>query len=127
MIDRPVREELLTAVREFLETELIPALTDQRLRFQTLVAANVLSIAEREWKEGESLAAADREGLARWFPEEQSNLQAQMKALCQRIRSGDFDNPVQFRALAAELRHSVERKLEVSNPRYLAAFRNLSG
>src|SRR5262249_18332763 len=48
MHDRPTAAELLSAVRQFLETELLPTLSDARLRFQTLVAANVLAVAERE-------------------------------------------------------------------------------
>src|ERR1700691_3232332 len=48
MHDRPTSTELIAAARLFLETELLPALTDPRLRFQTLVAAHVLGIVERE-------------------------------------------------------------------------------
>lgn len=46
--DRPNAGELATAVREFLEAEILPVLTDHRLRFRTLVAMNALSIVERE-------------------------------------------------------------------------------
>ena len=46
--DRPTAAELATAVREFLETEILPTLDDHRLRFRTLVAMNALSIVERE-------------------------------------------------------------------------------
>jgi Domain of unknown function (DUF6285) len=46
--DRPTAAELVAAVRGFLEAELLPALADARLRFQALVAANVLGVAERE-------------------------------------------------------------------------------
>ena len=46
MNDRPTAAELLAAARQFLEAELIPTLGDARLRFQTLVAANVLAIAK---------------------------------------------------------------------------------
>ncbi len=45
---RPSAGELATAVREFLEQEVLPATDDQRLRFRTLVAMNALSIVERE-------------------------------------------------------------------------------
>src|SRR5262249_26325493 len=53
MNDRPTAVELVNAVRQYLESELLPSLTDQRLKFQTLIAANVLSIAERELKSEE--------------------------------------------------------------------------
>jgi aminoglycoside phosphotransferase (APT) family kinase protein len=45
---RPSAGELATAVREFLEAELLPGLDDARLRFRTLVAMNALTIVERE-------------------------------------------------------------------------------
>ena len=48
MTDRPNARELAAAVREFLETEILPMLDDHRLRFRTLVAMNALSIVERE-------------------------------------------------------------------------------
>src|SRR5919204_2472607 len=48
MNDRPTAPELVDAVRRFLEGELIPTLADPRLRFQALVAANVLAIVARE-------------------------------------------------------------------------------
>ena len=46
--DRPTPEELVEAVREFLEEEVLPELDDRRLRFRTLVAMNALGIATRE-------------------------------------------------------------------------------
>ncbi|RTI21442.1 DUF6285 domain-containing protein, partial [Thermus scotoductus] len=55
MRDRPTAAELLQAVGEFLERELLPALEDPRLRFQTLVALNALGIARRELALGEAL------------------------------------------------------------------------
>src|SRR5437016_8371862 len=48
MHDRPDATELVAAARHFLETELLPNLTDQRMRYQALVAAHVLGIVERE-------------------------------------------------------------------------------
>jgi hypothetical protein len=124
MIDRPSRGELLSAVRKFLESELIPIQSDARLRFQTLVAANVLSIAEREWQHEGAQLAQEWEWLRRWVPATQSGeLVQSVAALCQRIRAGEFDETERFVALAADVRRSVERKLEISNPRYLAAFR----
>ena len=51
MTDRPNARELAAAVHEFLETEILPALNDPRMRFRTLVAMNALSIVERESSE----------------------------------------------------------------------------
>ena len=46
--DRPTPQELAEAVREFLQSEILPILDDHRLKFRTLVAINGLGIAERE-------------------------------------------------------------------------------
>jgi hypothetical protein len=127
MNDRPTASELIDAVRGYLEKELLPALTDARLRFQTLVAANVLAIAgrelateaatlEEEWGLLDALLGQVtlppmtdlREAVARRNQE-----------LCERIRAGDFDEPGRFRELSTALRRLVVRKLEVANPRYL--------
>jgi hypothetical protein len=124
MIDRPNGPEMLAAIRQFLETELIPTQSDARLRFQTLVAANVLAIAEREWQHEDALRARECEWLSRWVgPVQKGELWQASVALCRRIRGGEFDTPDSFRTLARDIRRSVESKLEIANPRYLAAFR----
>jgi len=47
--DRPDVSELIDAVRQHLEQQVIPAVKDDpKLYFQTLVAANVLKIAGRD-------------------------------------------------------------------------------
>src|SRR2546430_16217426 len=56
MSDRPTASELADAVREFLETEVLPSVQDPRLRFRLLVAANALSIARRDLEMGDDLA-----------------------------------------------------------------------
>ena len=128
MNDRPTAAELIDAVRGYLEKELLPALTDARLRFQTLVAANVLAIAGRELAtEAESLdeewerldALLGRaEKPARPADLRQASLRRNGE-LCERIRAGDFDEPGRSRELAAVLRDLVLRKLQVANPRFL--------
>ncbi len=42
-----MKEAVATAVREFLEDDILPVLTDRRLRFRTLVVMNALAIVER--------------------------------------------------------------------------------
>src|SRR5207302_6017650 len=64
MNDRPTAVELVAAARQYLERELIPTLSDARLRFQTLVAANVLSIVERELQTEEDHLLQERQWLA---------------------------------------------------------------
>jgi Domain of unknown function (DUF6285) len=132
MTDRPTAAQLVEAVHHLLEAEVVPALTDARLRFQTLVAANVLSIVGRElatadadarlaWdqlaavlgaSEPQPLHAGDRSAALRQLNEE----------LCRRIRAGDYDEPVRFLGLLNQLRPLIVRKLEIANPRFLASY-----
>jgi hypothetical protein len=96
--DRPTPQELAEAVREFLQTEILPLLDDHRLRFRTLVAINGLGIAERELAAGTTPREEDWE-------------------LARRIRAGDVPDDA-----VALLKEQVARKLRVSNPRHLAKY-----
>ena len=96
MSDRPTAQELAEAIEEFLGGELLPALTDQRLRFRTLVAMNALGIVYRE------LAALPVEDDAEW------------RELARRIRAGDVP-PGTLRHVKAD----IERRLRIASPRYL--------
>jgi hypothetical protein len=128
MHDRPTSAELIDAVRQYLENELLPTLGDARLRFQTLIAANVLSIAGRELASEETSLREEWSIMTEVLgeqdlpPERLSELRRWVTAanhrLCQRVRQGDFDEPERFRNLAGRLRDLVVRKLEVANPRY---------
>jgi hypothetical protein len=130
MNDRPTAVELLAAVRQHLEAELIPTLTDARLRFQTLVAANVLAIVERELGAEEEQLLQEWQRLAdlldlpgpaplRVAALRQAVLQAN-DMLSEQIRQGHFDDRCRLLALCRQLRPLVARKLEIANPRYLA-------
>ena len=131
MHDRPTAAELLSAVRQFLETELLPGLTDARLRFQTLVAANVLAIAEREVGTEDQHLREEWDWLAGLLlltqpgPEATAELRRAVRAanvqLCSEIRKGHFDEPGEFLSVLRALRKGVLRKLEVANPRFLSA------
>jgi hypothetical protein len=134
MHDRPTAEELIAAVRLHLERELIPTLTDARLRFQTLVAFNVLAIVERELQQNEEVLREERRWLAELLgtplpePQQSQALRQQVRhateQLCQRIRTGQFDDPPRFAALSKRLREIVKQKLEVANPKYLVPVAN---
>ena len=100
MSDRPTALELLEAVEEFLSSEVLPTLDDQRLRFRTLVAMNALAIARRELE-------ADEPGLG----------EDEIRELARRIRAGDV--PADAHAI---LKEHVAAKLRVSNPQYLERY-----
>ena len=127
MNDRPTAVELIAAARHFLEKELLPAVGDARLRFQGLVAANVLAIAQRELEAGEDALVWEWQWLAELFGRREAVPGAALRAavlegnrrLCERIRAGDFDEPPRLLDLAEQLRRGVERKLQIANPRYV--------
>lgn len=127
MQDRPTAQELLDAVREFVATELLPTVTDPRLRFRTLVAANLLDMVGRELAlepdllRVEYARLADLLGDRRPAPSDSVELiaavAAQHATLCRLIRAGEAPNDS-----FAAVRNGVHAKLEIANPRYLADF-----
>lgn len=85
---------------EFLSTEILPTLDDQRLKFRTLVAMNALGIARRELESEEPDVS----------PEE-------LRELARRIRAGDVPADAH-----STLTAHVAAKLRVSNPAYLEKY-----
>ncbi len=99
MSERPTAQELCEAILEFLGGEILPTLTDQRLRFRTLVAMNALGIVHRE--------------LAALPPEDD----AEQRELARRIRLGDVPPGTLGRVKA-----DVEARLRIASPRYLERY-----
>ena len=100
MPDRPSALELIEAVTEFLSTEVLPAATDHRQRFRTLVALNALGIAYRELMSNETSLSDE-----------------QLAELARRIRAGDVRDGDH-----ALLKDHVAAKLRISNPGYLERY-----
>jgi hypothetical protein len=100
-MDRPTTAELAAAVREFLETELLPVLEDERLRFRTRVAMNALAICQRELEAG----AGDEP------------TQDELAEVARRIRAGDVPDD-----LLPWLKEHVAAKLRVASPRTLELY-----
>ncbi len=128
MNDRPTLEELIEAARLHIETNVIPAVKgDARLYFQTLVAINVLRVAERELTHGWSHLQAEwrrldhLEGEAQTIPasptEAAEALRVRNAELCARIRAGEYD--AESAALFAHLQANVREALEIANPKFL--------
>jgi hypothetical protein len=128
MQDRPHAAELAQAVREFIETEVLPGIDDPRLRFRALVAANGLTILEREITLGAPLVRREVGSLARLLgrtesiPDDLDELRRRAadlnRELARRIRAGD--SPV---GTLAHLIATVADKLRVASPRYLERYR----
>ncbi|MDE3024475.1 MAG: hypothetical protein KGI93_02780 [Acidobacteriota bacterium] len=100
MSERPTAQELAEAIVEFLGGEVLPTLTDRRLRFRTLVAMNALGIVHRE------LAALPLED------------DADRRELARRIRDGDVEA-----GMLARVKADVEARLAVASPRFLDRYR----
>lgn len=129
MFDLPTAAELIAAARQHLERQVIPGLADARLRFQTLVAANVLAVVERELAQGEQALAAAWGRLAALdgqpgLPPSGAALAAEVAArsqeLCRRIRAGEFDDGPRRAALLEHLRQTAVDELKVANPKFLS-------
>ena len=128
MQDRPSAAELAEAVREFIETEILPTIDDPRLRFRTLVAANGLGILEREIALGAPLVRREVGSLARLLgkadplPDDLDDLRRRAvdlnRELAQRIRAGDIPE-----GTLAHLLATAADKLRVASPRYLERYR----
>ncbi len=129
MQDRPDARELVDAVAGFLQRELVPTITDPRLRFRTLVAANVLSIVARELQTGSEPLRAEWQGLARILnrteepPRDDQTLREAVTRLyrewCALIRAGEMDDEPQCSAALDQAEAAVIAKLRIANPRYL--------
>jgi len=130
--DRPDVSELIDAVRQHLEQQVIPAVKDDpKLYFQTLVAANVLKIAGRDLALSvEQLHTAwDRlnelRGEAVPFPPNEQLAHSEMglrnRDLCAEIRAGEWDDPAQMKPLLAMAAANTVDALRVANPKFLAA------
>ena len=107
--DVPTAAELVAAVREFLEGDVMGA-TEGRVRFHARVAANVLGMVERELELGSAQAGAHAAALAGLGVADEA-------ALAGAIRDGSLDDRLD--EVAAVVRATVRAKLEVANPRYL--------
>jgi hypothetical protein len=97
--ERPTAQELTEAIQEFLAGEILPTLTDHRLRFRMLVAMNALSIVYREL---EKLPVED---------------DAEQRELAARIRAGDVPP-----GTIARVKADVAERLRIDSPRYLETY-----
>jgi hypothetical protein len=130
MQDRPDARELVEAAAGFLEREIIPILSDPRLRFRALVAANVLTIVSRELASGDAMLREEWRRLAHLLgknageppgrADELSNeVQAFTRELCARLRAGEADEEPLYSEAFNHAEATVIEKLRIANPRYL--------
>ena len=106
----PTAAELVEAVREFLERDVMEA-TDGRVRFHNRVAINALRMVERELDLGPDQAAAHQVRLAALGYSDEA-------ALASAIRAGELDD--QYEEVKAAITETVLDRLRVANPDYAA-------
>jgi hypothetical protein len=129
MQDRPAADELTEAVSQFLLEELAPALGDPRLRFRTLIAANLMAIVTRELRAGDAPLRAEWRALAELLgrrdapPADADALRAAIDAMGRelraRIRAGDADAGPWGEAARAYAEAAVIARLQIANPKFL--------
>ena len=107
--DRPTIEELVDAVREWVERDVLAA-TEGRPHFHARVAANMLATVERELAVGSAQRAAHGDRLA-------SLGFATESELASAIRNGSLDD--RYDQVKAVAWATVKDKLVVANPKYL--------
>ena len=113
--DRPTAAELLAAVREYLERDVMAA-TEGRVAFHARVAVNVLGMVERELALGPAQDAVEHTRLVALLGHDGS-IEGLTAELARAIRDGSLD--ARRDKVAEHVRATVRAKLEVANPKYL--------
>ena len=114
--DRPTAAELVAAVREFLEHDVMAA-TEGRVQFHTRVAVNVLGMVERELTSGRRVRRrASAPGRPRCSATTATSGTSNGSSPAA-IRAGSLDDRLD--AVRAHVRATVREKLLVANPGYL--------
>ncbi len=127
MQDRPTSSELSDAVKEFLEQEILPVISDTRLKFRVLVAMNALTMISREVNLEEGNLQTEFSSLKALLdvdepmPESCSSLKAMTRKLntelSSSIRLGNMPENV-----FAHLEEVTRAKLAVTNPGFLRRY-----
>jgi hypothetical protein len=115
--DRPNAVELVAAVREFLERDVMAA-TEGRVQFHTRVAVNVLNTVERELQLGPALETAERARATALLGHD-GDADALERELAAAIRNGAVDDRMD--EVRTHVRATVREKLLIANPSYLPA------
>ncbi|OUS10397.1 hypothetical protein A9Q89_11280 [Gammaproteobacteria bacterium 53_120_T64] len=127
--DRASAEELLGGVEAFLRKDVLPQLSGASI-YKCRVAANILSIVQRELALGESADSAELQGLQSLLGREgeegdsATQLDSLNADLCASIRGGELDD--QRTAVMSHVRSTLQDKLAIANPRY-AGYRESLG
>jgi hypothetical protein len=114
MMDQPSIRELVTAVRDFLETKAMPELKGHTA-FHARVAANALSIVARQLEFYGLASEEETKRLASLLGHEGA-LEDLNRELCARIRAGEFT--LKTPGLAEHLETTTRDKVAIDQPNY---------
>ncbi len=113
-MDQPSLRELVTAVREFLETKAMPELKGHTA-FHARVAANALGIVARQLEFYGHASEEEAKRLTALLGQS-GTLEELNRELCARIRGGKFT--LQTPGLAAHLEVTTRDKVAIDQPNY---------
>jgi hypothetical protein len=114
MMDQPSMQELVAAVRDFLEQRAMPELKGHTA-FHARVATNALSIVVRELESSAASGEAERARLAALLGHDGTLLDLN-RELCARIRKGDID--LETPGLAEHMTVTTRDKVGIDQPNY---------
>ena len=116
MQDRPTAVELLEALSEFLQRDVMPI--EGRVGFHGRVARNVVDILRRELELGPGADHDEQAGLQALLGDDcPDDLRAANALLARLIRDGHLDD--RREELVEHLRRTAIDKLRIANPREL--------
>jgi hypothetical protein len=130
MQERPNKLVLLSAIARFLVEDARPALSDPRLAFRALIAANLASIVASELSTDVEATRTELARLRALFPDappagesldgerdQRDQVLALTARLARRLRE-ESPGEDEVARIAAALRESLREKLAVDNPRF---------
>jgi hypothetical protein len=128
MQDRPNKLVLLTAIARFLNEEARPALTDPRLGFRALIAANLASIVASELVTDEDHAADELLRLRAIFgvtgsplparPRDRHAEASEWNARLAKLLQSGAPTDAELEKIRAHVLQTLRDKLSVDNPRF---------
>ena len=113
-MDQPSIRELVTAVRDFLETKAMPELKGHTA-FHARVAANALGIVARQLEFYDRASEEETKRLMALLGHEGA-LEELNRELCVRLRTGEFT--LATPGLAAHLEATTRDKVAIDQPNY---------
>lgn len=113
---RPDAHELLADIATLLEDKVIEAVSGP-LQHQVRVAANLARIVEREVRLGDAAATAELARLAA-FVDDDGDLVAMRRRLCDRLLGGDDIADADLAAIYGALQATLRDDLAISKPGY---------